>query len=53
MGKLDHKVAIVTGAGQGIARGVALALAKEGATVVRVEEDPDGTGTFRPVPGGR
>ena len=31
MGVLDGKVAIVTGAGQGVGRGIALALAKDGA----------------------
>lgn len=34
MGKLDNKVAIITGAGQGVGRGMALAFAKEGAKVV-------------------
>jgi 2-hydroxycyclohexanecarboxyl-CoA dehydrogenase len=34
MGKLDNKIAIVTGAGQGIGRGIAQKLAAEGATVV-------------------
>ena len=34
MGALDGKVAIVTGAGRGIGRGEALALAREGTTVV-------------------
>ncbi|MFX1354797.1 MAG: SDR family NAD(P)-dependent oxidoreductase [Promethearchaeota archaeon] len=37
MGKLDNKVAIVTGAGQGVGRGIALALAKEGAYIVVAE----------------
>jgi 2-hydroxycyclohexanecarboxyl-CoA dehydrogenase len=34
MGKLNNKIAIVTGAGQGIGRGIATKLAAEGATVV-------------------
>jgi NAD(P)-dependent dehydrogenase (short-subunit alcohol dehydrogenase family) len=34
MGILDGKVAIVTGAGQGVGEGIAIALAKEGATLV-------------------
>lgn len=33
MGILDGKVALITGAGQGIGRGIALALAKEGANI--------------------
>lgn len=36
MGRLAGKVAIVTGAGQGVGRGIALALAKEGAVLVVV-----------------
>jgi NAD(P)-dependent dehydrogenase (short-subunit alcohol dehydrogenase family) len=33
MGMLDGKVALITGAGQGVGRGIALAMAKEGAAI--------------------
>jgi NAD(P)-dependent dehydrogenase (short-subunit alcohol dehydrogenase family) len=39
MGILDKKVAIVTGAGQGIGKGVVRALAKEGATIAILDLD--------------
>ena len=39
MGKLDNKIAIITGAGQGIGRGIAEKLAAEGATVVVTDID--------------
>jgi NAD(P)-dependent dehydrogenase (short-subunit alcohol dehydrogenase family) len=40
MGVLDDKVAIVTGAGQGVGRGIALALAKEGAAITLYGRTP-------------
>src|SRR3990172_6068626 len=41
LAKLEGKVAIVTGSGQGIGRGMAIALAKEGAKVVIAEINPE------------
>jgi len=46
MGHLDGKVAVVTGAGRGIGRGISILLAQEGAKVVVNDPgvNPDGTG---------
>jgi NAD(P)-dependent dehydrogenase (short-subunit alcohol dehydrogenase family) len=41
MGLLDQKVCLVTGAGQGLGRAVALEMAVEGARVVLLERNPD------------
>ena len=46
MGKLEGKIAIVTGSGKGIGRDAALAIAAEGATVItvaRTQSDLDET----------
>lgn len=40
MGRLDGRVAIITGAGQGIGRGIARRFATEGAAVVVAERNP-------------
>ncbi|MGW2589831.1 SDR family NAD(P)-dependent oxidoreductase [Streptomyces sp. NPDC001515] len=41
MGHLDGKVAVVTGAGQGVGRGIALALAADGADVAVLGRTPE------------
>lgn len=50
MGKLDNKVAFLTGAGAGIARATALAFSREGAKVAIIELNPEaGTAAERQV----
>lgn len=41
MGRLDGRIALVTGAGQGVGRGVALAMAREGADIALIEKNPE------------
>ncbi len=41
MGNLDGKVALVTGAGQGVGRGIAMALTREGAAIAVVDRNSD------------
>lgn len=47
MGQLDHRVAIVTGSGQGIGRAIALGMAREGASVVIAELNPQTAETVK------
>jgi 2-hydroxycyclohexanecarboxyl-CoA dehydrogenase len=52
MGKLDNKIAIITGAGRGIGRGIAEKLAAEGATVVVTDIDEQAAQTAAKELGG-
>ncbi|MQF70292.1 SDR family NAD(P)-dependent oxidoreductase, partial [SAR202 cluster bacterium AD-804-J14_MRT_500m] len=50
-GVMEGQVGIITGAGRGIGRGVAILMAQEGASVVVVDPgvDVDGTGGSRSI----
>ena len=53
MGLLDDKVGVVTGAGQGIGRAIALSYAREGARVVVADfNEESGSETDRSLPTG-
>jgi NAD(P)-dependent dehydrogenase (short-subunit alcohol dehydrogenase family) len=51
-GKLNGRVAIVTGAGGGIGKGIALLYAKEGAKIVVVNRSKTGMQTVKEIEGG-
>ncbi|MDG2306952.1 MAG: SDR family oxidoreductase [Candidatus Binatia bacterium] len=44
MGRLDGKIALITGAGRGVGYGIAMAMAKEGADIAIVEIDSETAG---------
>ena len=50
MGRLDGKIAIVTGAGSGLGRAAATRLAAEGASVVYVDIDSGGASETASAP---